>query len=185
MLLFHEDWKILTVRGICAVLFGMITLLNPELTLQSLMFLFAFYVLMDSTWAYVGSRDAANASAHHRPIWIAIVIGVGAGLLSIIFAAVAAIVLLYFFAALAVITGGMALRASLEIRSDGFRDWLVPMRCMALIVFGVLLALYPLASITAIVMLIGLFALIQGVLQLGTAYRLYQWHSGHGALGAG
>jgi uncharacterized membrane protein HdeD (DUF308 family) len=116
---------------------------------------------------------------------IDVLIGVAAGVFVLFLAALAAVALLYLFAALAVITGVLALRASSEPQRDGSRDWLLALRCVSLVVFGVLLALFPVASVTAIVLLIGLFAVIHGVTQLALAYRLYKWHLGHEALHAG
>lgn len=185
MLTWQEDWKILTVRGLCAVLFGLIALLNPDLTLRALMLLFAAYLFVDSVAAYVGSCRLATGRQTNRSSGSDFVVGIAAGLFTVGLAAVAAIVLLYLFAALAIITGALALRAAFELRRDGFRDWIVVMRSLSLIVFGALLALFPVASVTAIVIFMGLYALVQGVLQLCLAYRVHNWNAGHGALHAG
>jgi uncharacterized membrane protein HdeD (DUF308 family) len=184
MIPWQEDWKIMTVRGLCAVLLGLIALLNPGLTLRALVFLFAAYLIVDSTFAYAGSRRIAGGPASNRSRAADLLLGIGAGISTLVLAAVAAIVLLYLFAALAIVTGALALRGACELRRDEFRDWLLVVRCLSLIVFGALLAFYPIASITAFVFLVGLYALIQGILQFGLAYRLYKWHACHEALPA-
>src|ERR1051326_6081603 len=152
MLTWQEDWKILTVRGLCAMLFGLIAMLNPDLTLRALLLLFGAYLFVDSVTAYLGSRRLGAGAQTNRSMTGDIVIGLAAGLFTVVFAAVAGIVLLYLFAALAIITGALALRASFELRREGFRDWIVVVRSLSLIVFGALLALFPLASATAIVL---------------------------------
>ena len=159
-------------------------MLSPDLTLRTLMFLFAAYILLDSAYAYIASGKIRGANRDSRSLPVDVLIGLAAGVFTLIFVAVAAVVVLYLFAALAIWTGAMALRAYFELRSDGFKDWLLVIRCVSLIVFGVLLALFPVTSVTAIVMLIGLFAVIHGMTELALAYRLYKWHSGQGALHA-
>src|SRR5258707_7921222 len=90
MLVFQEDWKILTVRGVCALLFGAIALLSPDLTLRTLMFLFAAYILLDSAYAYIASGKIRGANRDSRSLPVDVLIGLAAGVFTLIFVAVAA-----------------------------------------------------------------------------------------------
>ncbi len=55
------------IRGILAILFGLLALFMPGLTLELLVFLFAFYALFDG---FLGIVASITAMSHHQQWWV-------------------------------------------------------------------------------------------------------------------
>ncbi len=182
---YESTWRIFLVRGLCAILFGLIALMNPDATLQGVLLLFAVYVVVDAVVAYVGSRSAMRRPEMRQSLILDALAGMAIGALTLFLTAVAAFVILFLFGIWAIVTGGLALAASLSLMKNGIGDWLLVLKSAALMLFGILLAFFPIAGVTAIIWLVGVFAVTYGVIQIALAVRFHGRQTKHGAWHAG
>jgi uncharacterized membrane protein HdeD (DUF308 family) len=87
------------IRGIVAILVGVITFVWPGITLGALILLFGAYALLDGIFATIGAWKAARA--HER--WGALVFegiaGIGASAVTVVLPGITALVLVYVIAA--------------------------------------------------------------------------------------
>ncbi|MBV8574495.1 MAG: DUF308 domain-containing protein, partial [Acetobacteraceae bacterium] len=58
-----RNWWAVVLRGVFAIIFGLIALALPGLTIASLVLLFAVYMLVDGVFAII---SAVRAAAHHE-----------------------------------------------------------------------------------------------------------------------
>src|SRR3984893_10041496 len=76
--LLARRWWALALRGVIAVLFGLLTFFIPGVTLISLVLLFGFYAILDGIFDIV---SAMKAPGHHWPLLVEGIVGIVAGLL--------------------------------------------------------------------------------------------------------
>jgi uncharacterized membrane protein HdeD (DUF308 family) len=95
-------WWALALRGVFAVLFGLLTFFMPGITLVTLVLLFGAYAVLDGIFDLV---SAIRSPSHHWALIIEGVVGIVAGILTFVWPAITATVLLYLIAFWAIFTG--------------------------------------------------------------------------------
>jgi uncharacterized membrane protein HdeD (DUF308 family) len=167
-----RNWWVLALRGFAAIIFGLIALLVPRFTLLALVSVFGAYSLVDGVFAAASAVRAAET--HHRWGWLLVegVAGSLAGLTACLWPGITAAVLLYLIAAWALVTGVLEVLAGFTLRGHLLNEWMLVLGGVASVIFGVLLILQPVAGLLAVTWLIGLYALIFGVLMLVLAFRI-------------
>ena len=176
-----RNWWALALRGVFAIIFGLIALINPGLTLLALVFLFGAYSLIDGVFGVAAAVRAAEA--HNRWGWLLVegIAGIVAGIIALVVPGLTAIVLLYLIAAWALVTGVFELIAGFRLHGHLANEWLLLLGGAASIILGVLLIVRPGAGALALLWLIGFYAILFGVLMLILAFRL----RGHAAPATG
>lgn len=164
-----RNWWVLALRGLVAVLFGLLTFFVPGITLVTLVLLFGAYALVDGIFNVVGFFRLAS---HHWALLIEGVIGIIAGVLTFAWPAITAIVLLYVIAFWAIFTGIFELIAGIRLRKTISNEWLLLLMGVFSLLFGVLILFAPGAGALAIVLWIGAYALVFGIFLLALAFRL-------------
>jgi uncharacterized membrane protein HdeD (DUF308 family) len=170
--LLTRHWWAVGLRGLLAILFGILALVLPGVTVIVLIALFGAYVLIDGIVAiYLAFRGRAN---NRNWGWLLVegIAGVLIGIITFRWPGVTTFVLLAFIAAWAIITGVMEIFEAIELRRVIDNEWLLILSGAASVLFGVLLLLFPSGGALALVWLIGIFALIFGILLLVLSWRL-------------
>jgi uncharacterized membrane protein HdeD (DUF308 family) len=166
-----RDWWLIALQGVAAIVFGVVALAWPEITLLALVFLFGAYALVDGVLALVrGFRHAGGG-----PDWWRVlhgVLGIAAGLIAFALPGITAYALLLLIATWAIVSGALELVAAYQLRDVIRREWLLALDAVVSILFGVALIAFPSAGALAVVWLIGAFAIASGVILLMVAFRL-------------
>jgi uncharacterized membrane protein HdeD (DUF308 family) len=170
-----RNWWALALRGLVAILFGVLALLWPGLTLLALVFLFGAYVLVDGIVALLSALRAAQRHRRWGMLLLEGLAGIVAGILTFVWPGITTIVLLYLIAAWAVVTGILEVVTAIALREELRGEWLLGLSGVASVVFGILLFAQPGAGAVALVWLIGWYAIIFGILLLAVAFRLRGW----------
>jgi uncharacterized membrane protein HdeD (DUF308 family) len=160
-------WWALALRGLAAILLGIAAFAWPGITLLVLVVLFGAYVLVDGVFALVGGALGRS--------WLLLlegVAGIVVGILTFVWPAMTALVLLFLVAAWALVTGVAELVAAVRLRRFIKNEWLLVVVGVASVVFGILLLVRPGAGLLTLVYLTGAYALVFGVLLVGLAFRL-------------
>ena len=164
-------WWVLALRGIAAVAFGLLARFWPGLTLTVLVLFFGAYALVDGVLALVSA-----ATGHvHRPRWALVVegiVGVAAGIVTFVWPDISALALLFVIAAWSIVTGVLEVIAAVRLRQEIDNEWLLGLSGLASVAFGLIIAIFPGAGALAVVWLIGIYAVIFGVLMIALAFRL-------------
>lgn len=167
-----RNWWILVARGVFAVIFGVLALLVPGLTLATLVILFGAYVLVDGA---IGVYSAISQRADHDRWWIGLIegaIGIIAGVLTFVWPGITALVLLYLIAFWSLFTGFMEIGAAIQLRKEISQEWLLGLSGVISVLFGVLLIVAPGSGALAVVWLIGIYAIVFGVTLIALGFRL-------------
>jgi uncharacterized membrane protein HdeD (DUF308 family) len=168
-------WWVVALRGVAAVIFGILALVWPAITLGALVLLFGAYALVDGVCALWTAATGGPAASGRRP-WLVLegVAGVAAGIVTFVWPDITALALLAVIAAWAFVTGVLEIVAAVRLRREIEGEWLMVLSGVLSVVFGILLIINPAAGALAVTWLIGAYAIVFGVVLLGLAMRLYR-----------
>ncbi len=164
------------LRGIIAILFGLAVIIFPISAIIVLVYLFGAYALVDGIVAIVVSLEERRGFRRWWLLLIEGLIGVIIGILTFVSPIGTAFALLLFIAAWAVITGIVEIVSAFSVRTSVAQEWALGIGGALSLLLGILLFLRPGAGIFTIVLLIGFYAIMFGVLLL---VRAFQLRSGH------
>jgi uncharacterized membrane protein HdeD (DUF308 family) len=167
--LLARHWWALALRGVVAVLFGLLTFLVPGITLVFLVLLFGAYVLLDGILNILWAR---RATGHRWPLILEGILGIIAGIVTFIWPGITAIVLLYLIAFWAIFTGVLEIVAGIRLRKHIANEWLLIFVGVLSLLFGLLILISPGAGALAILFWIGAYALLFGIMLVILAFRL-------------
>jgi uncharacterized membrane protein HdeD (DUF308 family) len=167
-----ENWWVVVAQGVLAILFGIGAIGWPGLTLVALIALFGGYAIADGILALVG---LFRASGQGTPWWMFLlrgIVGIGAGLGTFAYPGLTALILVYFIAARALLSGIFEVVGAVALRKEIENEWLLFAAGVVSIVFGVVLFRDPGAGALALAWTIGVFALISGGLLIALGFRV-------------
>lgn len=178
--LLARNWGWVLLRGVAALIFGLLTLFNPGITLVVLVILFGTYALLDGVFTIISAIATRHGEPHWGSILLRGILGVAAGIVTFAMPGITALALLYVIAAWAVITGIMEIVTAVRLREVLRGEWLLILAGVISILFGILLFVAPGAGALTVVLWIGAYAVIFGILLIVLAFRLRSWLSGTG-----
>jgi uncharacterized membrane protein HdeD (DUF308 family) len=166
-----KNWWMLLLRGIAAVIFGVLALAWPGMTLLTLILFYGAYALIDGVLAIVA---AITGGALLPRWWLAIIglLGIAAGLLTFMMPGLTAIVLLYFIAGWAIATGVFQVIGAIKLRKEIDNEWFLILSGIISVLFGVAMMAAPGAGALALITVIGIYAVLIGVLLVALSFRL-------------
>src|SRR5215472_7643451 len=165
----RQYWLLILFRGIIALLFGIMAIISVEFTLLFLVYLFGAYVLIDGVMAIVVSLQERKSTSAWLVVFLIGIVGIVVGILSFIHPGNVALVIFYLVAAWLIIAGLFGVISAL-FRASG-AEWLSIIGGILSIIVGVIFFLHPTSSILSIVWLLGIFALVYGIIQIVRAIQ--------------
>jgi uncharacterized membrane protein HdeD (DUF308 family) len=168
-----RNWWAVGIRGIAAIIFGVLAFVWPGITLIALALLFGAYALVDGVLSLVAAiRGVPGAASGRWMLLLEGVLGIAAGILAFIWPDLTALVLLLLIGAWAIVTGVLEIIAAIRLRREIEGEWVLALAGLASIVFGALVYINPSAGALAVVWLIGAYAIVFGIALLVLAWRL-------------
>ena len=169
-------WWAFILRGVLAIIFGIIAFVSPPTTIAVLVLLFGAWALVDGVFHIAGAmRDRSMT----RSFWLTIlegVVSIIAGVLALAFPDVAAASLLLIIAAWSIVTGVVEVVLAIRLREQITGELWLAVGGLLSIAFGVLLILYPTSGAITIVWIIGAFAIAFGLSLIALGWRLRGIH---------
>lgn len=173
--LLTRNWWLVVLRGVLAILFGIAALVWPTTTVLALVLLFGAYVLIDGIFAAVASLQGRD---QYRNWWVLLlegITGIIIGILTFVWPGITTLVLIYLIAAWALITGIFEIAAAIALRKELSGEWMLGLSGLISIALGVIIFLRPGAGVRGIIWVIGIFAILFGILVTMLGFRLRSW----------
>ena len=164
-------WWMTLLRGVIAILFGILIFAQPAISLVSLVFVFGAYTLMDGA-ACVAT--AIGGRKEHEGWWVLLLAGlagIGVGLLTFFNPGLTALALLFYIAIWSIATGLLQVVAAVRLRKEIEGEFWMGLGGLATIAFGLLLVARPGAGALAVLWLIGAYAIAFGVILIALGAR--------------
>ena len=165
-------WWVLMLRGVLAIVFGVLTWRQPEISVTLLILFFGAYILADGV---LGVYSAVAGRKDHDDWWVLLIwalISVGVGVLTFLAPGITALALLFYIAIWAIATGVLQILAGIRLRKQIQGEWLLILGGLASVIFGVFMMAQPVAGALAMAWLIALYAVLFGVLLVLLALRV-------------
>jgi uncharacterized membrane protein HdeD (DUF308 family) len=138
-----KSWWLLLLRGIAAVIFGVLAFVWPGLTLVTLVLLYGAYALVDGVLSLIA---AFTGGAKPVPTWWLVVVGlcgVAVGVLTFVWPGVTAILLVLFIGAWALIHGIFEIIGAIQLRKEIDNEWMLILSGALSVLFGVVVLIAP------------------------------------------
>jgi len=165
-------WWMTVLRGAFWILFGIVMLTWPGISLLSLTLALGIVIFAD------GILNVGNAFAGrhvHDDWWVLLLVGltgIGVGLLTFYNPQATALALVFYVAIWAIATGLLQIAAAIRLRKQISGElWLI-LAGLASVVFGVLLITRPAAGALTLIWLFAVYAIAFGVLLILLALRV-------------
>src|SRR5690349_9035427 len=152
-------------RGLAAILFGILTLVWPKLSLTALVFLFGVFAVVSGITAVAAALRNTDEQGWGL-LLLEGILGILAGVIALVWPGITALAFLYLLAAWAILTGILEFVAPLSFPMSGGRAVLMVLTGVLSVIFGVLIAAQPAAGLLAVVWLIGVYAIVFGVMYI-------------------
>jgi len=167
----QRNWWIILIRGAFALLFGLLALVLPAVTLSSLVLLFGIYMGVDGIFAIAAGLRAATHHERWGEFIVEGIIGIVAALVAFAFPLVTVLAVVVFAAVWAVFSGIALLVAAFRAGGSAGRG-LMGLGGIVSIVWGVLLWVFPFAGAVVLTYWLGIYALFFGGALVALALRL-------------
>jgi uncharacterized membrane protein HdeD (DUF308 family) len=173
-----RNWWSLVIRGIVAILLGILAFTWPGITFHALILLFGAYALIQGVVCIAGAVRAAGVRERWGALLLEGVIAILAAAITFFWPAITGLALVYIIAFWAIVTGVAEISAAVRLRKEITGEWLLALAGVLSVLFGVIMAAVPLAGFVVIAIWFGAYAFLFGVVLLALGFRLRHWTHG-------
>lgn len=168
-----KNHRWLYVRGIAAILFGVLAIIWPGITLLALVLLVGAYALVDGIAALVlVFRGRHSRTGSVWPLILAAIAGIGTAIITVLWPGITAIALLAIFAAWSIVRGVFDIWAAIRLRKEIEGEWLLGLAGALSVAVGILLIAFPGPGLLALIWLMAAYAILLGIVYISLGYEL-------------
>lgn len=164
-----NSWWFWAIRGVFAIIFGVLAMLFPGDALQALVYIFGAYALID------GAMTIYNSIANRATNWgwhmVEGIVNILAGLAAFFLPLLTGLTLLLVIGFWAVVTGFMQIVAAWRLRKEIDNEVWLGLAGLMSVIFGIYIFINPLAGALATAMIIGIYSILFGIFLLALAMR--------------
>ena len=175
-----RNWWAVALRGVVALIFGVLTMFNARITLAVLVLFFGAYAVANGGFTIV-SAVLNRGEPHWGAPLVGGIVSVVIGLLTFLMPRVTVVILLFLIAGWAIFVGVADIVTAIQLRKVVTGEWLLALAGVLSVLFGVFLMAAPGPGALAVAFWIGGYATILGVVLIATAFRLRNWGQAQGA----
>jgi uncharacterized membrane protein HdeD (DUF308 family) len=164
-------WWLVLLRGIAFIVFGVLAFMWPGLTLVTLVLFWGAFALVDGVLALAQAIMGGSVGPRW---WLALigVAGIAAGILTFMWPALTALLLLTFIACWAIVLGVFQIAGAIKLRKEIDNEWTLILGGVLSVLFGLVLLIAPGPGAVGLIWVIASYAVVFGVLLVMLAFRL-------------
>jgi uncharacterized membrane protein HdeD (DUF308 family) len=164
----------LALRGVIAIVFGVLAILWPAVTLVALALLFGAYALVSGVAEIFAAFRRQPDATRRTALVLAGVLSVAAGIVALVWPGVTALALVVIVGVWAVVTGALEIWAATRLPGQ----WLSLLFGVVTMLIGVLVLIRPGIGAVALALTIGAYAIVAGALMLAESWRIHRSMTG-------
>ena len=168
----HRAWMALVLRGIAAILLGVLTLKWPNVTVGSLVMLFGGFVMLDGLLEILASMRAKSGGSEWGAALMLGLVEIILGLLIVMWPGLTARTVLLFIGAWAIVRGVLEVYAAVQLRKLIEGEALLASVGILSILFGVIVFARPDIAAIGVLVTIAIFLIVSGVLLVLLGMRM-------------
>jgi uncharacterized membrane protein HdeD (DUF308 family) len=168
----QENWWVIALRGILGIVFGLIALFLPGVTILSIVLVFAAYMLVDGAFSVAGAIRSRNKNEQWGWVLLNGVISIITAVLAYLWPVITALAFVLLVAIWSIVGGAVQLAAGFRMNSgERGRGWLIFGGILS-ILFGALLVISPLLGAIVLTWWLGAYILVSSILLLIIAFSV-------------
>jgi uncharacterized membrane protein HdeD (DUF308 family) len=175
---FDNNWWLWSLRGLVAVIFGVIAIALPELTTFTMVLLFSGFMFADGIFSLM---TLFGRRTDERWSWTAFsegIVGIVAAVMTCLMPEVTIMSLLFFVGVWAVVTGSMKIAEAVHCREAGIipGTWTLGLSGLSSVLLGVTTITVPNLGLVAIPWVFGAYAIAFGAFMILEGLRLKRFY---------
>jgi uncharacterized membrane protein HdeD (DUF308 family) len=174
-LLLADRWWALALRGVAAIVFGLLTFVAPRASLFALVVLFGVYAIVNGAILLALAFRRPSGEPRWGSLAFEGILSILAGAVALGWPGIGALALVFVVASWAVVTGVAQIVAAVRLRKRIRGEWLLALSGALSVAFGVLLLAAPAAGALVLALWVGVYAVLFGALLLALGMRLRAW----------
>lgn len=171
-----RNWWLVALRGLLALLFGIVAFVAPGAFVLSLVLFFAAYMLVDGLFGIVAAVRAAQRHERWGFLLVEGLLDITVGVAAFLVPAAAVWAFVLLVAAWAILSGGLMIAAAFRLHLHYGRWWL-GLGGVISVLFGIALLINPGMSALVLTWWLGAYAVAFGVMLLILGFRLRSRHT--------
>jgi uncharacterized membrane protein HdeD (DUF308 family) len=161
------------LRGVAAIVFGIIAIVYPDVTITALAIVFGIYAIVDSVGSFASAISHRGADGWHRAAHaLEGVVALVAGVLALVLPDLTALALVVLIGIWAIVSGVVEIMAAIRLRRVIDTEWLLAISGVLSIIAGIVILVWPDAGAVAISWLIGTYAIVFGIVFVWLGFKL-------------
>jgi uncharacterized membrane protein HdeD (DUF308 family) len=168
----QKHWWQILIRGLIALIFGIMVLAWPGLSLLIFAIIFGAFVFVDGIFTLVAAIKYKAGAGSRTWLYIRGIAGIIVGLITFFWPAITALALVILIGAWALVTGVMELVFAFKANQDTALRWMFAISGILSLILGILILAQPLAGMLIVIWIIGAYAVLAGILLIITGFRL-------------
>jgi uncharacterized membrane protein HdeD (DUF308 family) len=169
--LIKRMWWITLLRGILAILFGIVVLTMPGIALASLILVFGVYLVVDGVFTVVHAIQGRSETPRWWMMLLEGLIAIVLGVYALRTPGMAALALLFFIAAWAIVSGFLRVLLAIALRKEISGEWWMILGGIASVLFGVIMFARPGTGALALLTIIGFWSILAGIALVMLAFK--------------
>ncbi len=170
--LLAENWWLLALRGVAAIMFGILAFIWPGITLLALVYLFGAYAFANGILSFTIAFNKGRGRRHRGSLIFGGIVSIVTALITFLIPGITALGLVMLIAAWAIANGVTEIAAAIRLRKVITNEWLLVLAGILSILFGLMLLIMPGVGALALVFWIGAWMVAIGVLLMILAFRI-------------
>jgi|SRR5690348_13134199 len=162
-----RNWWAIALRGVVAIVIGILAFVLPGPTLASLLLLFGIYLLLDGVFAVIAGVRAATQGERWWPMALEGIVDIIAGAIALAWPIVTVLAFVYLAAAWAIVSGVVLLVGAVR-----HREVLLGLAALFSLGWGIFVALVPAGGALALIWVFGVYAILFGAALVVEAFQL-------------
>ena len=174
-----RNWGLVLLRGIAALLFGLMAIAWPGITLVVLTWMFGIYAFADGLLA-LGAAFSGRAKGIVPTWWLVVVgvLGILAGITTLAYPGMTALLLATFIGVWSIFRGVSEIAGAIQLRKVIDNEWWLILNGLLSVLFGLFLLARPGAGAVALGWVIGIYAMAIGIMLIALSFRLKKHATG-------
>lgn len=177
--LLSRFWWMILLRGVFAVIFGISAFAWPELTLVTLTMLFAAYVFVDGLFEVLHAISHRQEIEHWGLLLLEGVFGIFFGVIAFqspeLTTTIGAVIVAFYIAAWAIVTGAMRIAMAVRLRKEIEGEWLLGLSGAVSVLFGLVIMLRPAVGALGLLYFVAAWAILLGASLMTFAFKARQF----------
>ena len=162
-----EHWWVVLLRGLLAILFGILAFTWPGLTAVILVTIWGVYALFDGIVGII-----AGIKGKWGSLVVLGLLSILAGAVALVWPGLTAISLLWVLAIWIIVAGAMQIAAAVRLRKEVQGEWMWILSGILMVVLGLVFFMRPGAGILSVTWLIASLAIVWGILLVMLSFKL-------------